>query len=348
MNSKAGFESSLLTQVVEARKCFSCGSCVINCPNGGLKIVNGRPTLVKECKVCGVCAQACPRYNWSLDEAEKFVFSRVRNPQEAFGVYRRIIVAQAKKSDIRSAGQEGGAATAMLVAALQNGLIDGAVVATSKQEKPFFPLPTVATTTQSIIGAAGTKYFFSSTILALSEVVKQGKTQIALVGTPCQILAVRKMQLNNLKKYVAPVKYLIGLMCSECFDYEGLMAHIKAKLGVNLSEIVKINIKGKMLVTTPAGTTAIPLAEVKQYVRGNCRFCQDFSSELADVSVGGLDLEGWTFVITRTEKGEELVSNAEKAGLLETKPLEDEFAMGLLLKLTKKKHDNVAAVALAK
>ena len=116
--------------------------------------------------------------------------------------------------------------------------------------------------------------------------------------------------------------------------------HIKGKLGINLNDITKMNIKGKMFVTTPAGTTAIPLADIKQYVRKSCSVCEDFSSELADVSVGGLGLDGWTFTIIRTEKGEELFTNAEKAGFLESKPLEEgAFSKGLLLKLTKKKQD---------
>ena len=151
--------------------------------------------------------------------------------------------------------------------------------------------------------------------------------------------------MNNVKKMSAPIKYLVGLMCSECFDYEGLMeTHIKGKLGINLNDITKMNIKGKMLVTTPAGTTAIPLADIKPYVRMSCSVCEDFSSELADVSVGGLGLDGWTFTIIRTEKGEELFTNAEKAGMLESKPIEEgSFSKGLLLKLTKKKKDSSAA-----
>ena len=104
-----------------------------------------------------------------------------------------------------------------------------------------------------------------------------------------------------------------------------------------------MNIKGKMLVTTDSGVTAIPLAEIKQYARKSCSVCDDFSSELADISVGGLGLDGWTFTIIRTEKGEELFSNAEKAGFLITKPLEEgTFALSLLAKLTKKKKETSA------
>jgi len=346
-SNKVGFGNSLLTEVVETGKCASCGTCVVACPFGSLEMAKGKPGLVKECKICGICAQACPRYNWAMAKAEQFTFGKIRNPQEEFGVYRRIVAAQAKPNDILKVRQDGGAATAMLVAALKSELIDGAVVSGKSQEKPFLPVPILATTPEKIVESAGTKYTCSSALMALPEVIKQKKTQVAFVGTPCQIQAIRKMQMNNVKKMSTPIKYLVGLMCSECFDYEGLMEnHIKGKLGINLNDITKMNIKGKMLVTTPAGTTAIPLADIKQYVRTSCSVCEDFSSELADVSVGGLGLDGWTFTIIRTEKGEELFTNAERTGFLESKPIEEgAFSKGLLLKLTKKKKDSAAAKA---
>jgi coenzyme F420 hydrogenase subunit beta len=346
-SKKVGFGNSLLTEVVETGKCCSCGTCVVACPFGCLELAKGKPNLVKECKVCGICAQSCPRYNFAMAKAEEFTFGKIRSPQEDFGVYRRIVAAQAKPNDIQKVRQDGGAATAMLVAALKSGLIDGAVVSGKSQEKPFLPVPVLATTSEKIIESAGTKYTCSSALMALPEVIKQKKTQVAFVGTPCQISAIRKMQMNNVKKMSAPIKYLVGLMCSECFDYEGLMeTHIKGKLGINLNDITKMNIKGKMLVSTPAGTTSIPLADIKQYVRTSCSVCEDFSSELADVSVGGLGLDGWTFTIIRTEKGEELFTNAEKTGFIESKPVEEgAFSKGLLLKLTKKKHDAQAAKA---
>jgi coenzyme F420 hydrogenase subunit beta len=160
-------------------------------------------------------------------------------------------------------------------------------------------------------------------------VLKQKKTNIALVGTPCKIHAVRSLQLAGMKRYAAPVKFLIGLMCSECFTYSGLMEnYIHGKLGINLADIRKMNIKGKMLVTTDSGVTPIPLPEIKQYARKSCSVCEDFSSELADISVG-----------------EELFSNAEKAGYITTKPLEEgSFAMTLLTKLSRKKREGPVAV----
>ena len=343
-SKKIGFEESLAKQVVESGKCAQCGACVVSCPFGCLDYAKGKPTLIKECKICGICAQVCPRYNWELSKAENFVFGRERKPEEEFGVYRRLAVAQATDDRITKVKQDGGVATALLLYAMEKGVIDSALVAGDNPEMPFYPIPKLATTAQEIIEAAGTKYFCSPNVLALSEVLKQKKTSAAFVGTPCQIHAIRNLQMAGLKKLTAPLKFSIGLMCSECFVYEGLMEeHIRGKLGIAPADIRKMNIKGKMMITTDSGVTPIPLADVKQYVRKSCGVCDDFSSELADISVGGLGLDGWTFTIIRSEKGEELFSKAEKAGYIKTKPLEEAaFSMSLLSKLTKKKREAVA------
>jgi coenzyme F420 hydrogenase subunit beta len=340
---KVSFEDSLRKNVVDTGKCVGCSACIVVCPFNCLEYVDEEPKVVKECKVCGICAQACPRYYWDWSKAENFVFGRERKPEEDFGVYRKLVVAQAKNDDVLRACQDGGVVTALLLFALENGFIDGAVVSALSQEKPFHPIPKLAVTREEILESAGTKYSYSPNIQALAEVAKQKKSSLAFVGTPCQIHAIRKMQMAGLKRYTAPIKFLIGLMCSESFYYEGLMQkHIQEKLGINLNAIKKMNIKGKMLITTEKGVKAIALSEIKQYARRSCSFCDDFSSELADISTGGLGLDKWTFTIIRTEKGEDLFSKADKAGILNVKAAETEAnALNLLTKLSRKKRGAV-------
>jgi coenzyme F420 hydrogenase subunit beta len=337
--NKVSFEDSLAKSVIAAERCVGCGTCVIVCPFNCLVYIEGKPSLVKECKVCGICPQVCPQYEWSWSKLENFVFGRQRKTEEEFGVYCRLLVARANDDRILETCQDGGVATALLLYALENGLIDGAVVSGISREKPLYPIPKLAITPDEVLECAGTRYSYSPNILALAEAIKQKKTSIAFVGTPCQIHAIRKMQMFGLKKYTKPLKFLIGLMCSECFTYEGLIEnHIHEKLGLNLNDVRKINIKGKMLVKTKSEVKRIPLAEAKQYAQKSCRFCEDFSSELADISVGGLGLEGWTFVVIRTKKGEEVFEGAEKAGVLKVKSAEkNEFALNLLVKLSRKK-----------
>ncbi|MFP3985104.1 MAG: Coenzyme F420 hydrogenase/dehydrogenase, beta subunit C-terminal domain, partial [Candidatus Bathyarchaeia archaeon] len=189
----------------------------------------------------------------------------------------------------------------------------------------------------------GTRYAYSPNMLAVQEAVKQKKKSLAFVGTPCQIHALRKIQMFPLKKYSNPLQFTVGLMCTESFTYEGLFQkHLKQNMGIALDEVVKMNIKGKILVYLKSGEEkSVSLAEAKQYTRKSCRFCNDFSAELADISAGGLGLNGWTFVILRTEKGEEIFDGAVEAGMLNTRSADEEpFALTLLDKLSKKKQQN--------
>jgi len=336
---KVSFEETLGTSVVASGKCIGCGACVVVCPFNCLEYMKEGPNLVKECQVCGICAQVCPQYGWSWPNLEDFVFGRERKAEEEFGVYRRLVVARATDDKIVKLCQDGGVVTALLLFALENGLIDSAVVSGINPEKPLYPVPKFATTYEGILECAGTRYFYSPNILALTEGIKQKKISTAFVGTPCQIRAIRKMQMCGLKRYTKPLMFLVGLMCSECFIYEGFVEnHIRDTLGLNLNDITKMNIKGKILVKTKTEIRTIPLATAKQYSRKSCGFCDDFSSELADISTGGLGLDGWTFTIIRTEKGENLFSSAEKAGYLNVRSVDEEAnALNLLVKLSKKK-----------
>ncbi|MEM2738793.1 MAG: Coenzyme F420 hydrogenase/dehydrogenase, beta subunit C-terminal domain [Candidatus Bathyarchaeia archaeon] len=338
--TKVGFEESIAKAVVEVGKCVGCGACVLVCPFNCLEYIGEKPNLVKKCEVCGICAQACPQYYFSRSDIENLTFGRVRKNSETFGVYKRLVLARATDNRVLEVCQDGGAVTAILLFALKNKLIEGAVVAKSIEGKPFSPVPTFATTVKEILQSAGTKYFYSPNLLALAKAIEQNKSCIAFVGTPCQIRAIRKMQLAGLEKYVTPLKLLVGLMCSECFIHEGLMEkHIHGKLGIDPNRIRKIKIKGKMMLAKlDAETVAIPLADAKKYARKNCCSCQDFSSEFADISAGGLGLENWTFIIIRTEKGEEIFSSAEKAGAIITKGVSMEpNTLNLLIRLSRKK-----------
>jgi CBS domain-containing protein len=57
----------------------------------------------------------------------------------------------------------------------------------------------------------------------------------------------------------------------------------------------------------------------------SCRTCTDFTSELADISIGGAyPLEEWSTVIIRTKAGEEFFYNAVENGVISTWVIEQE------------------------
>lgn len=338
--AKQSFEESLREKIVAREICSGCAACVLVCPYGCLEYFEEKPNLIKKCEICGICPKVCSRLDFPRATLEKLTFERERLPDEEFGVYKRLAIAQATDQSILKTCQDGGVVTTLLTYAMDNGIIDSAVVSATSPEKPWFPVPRLVTTPEEVLESAGTRYTYSPNLLALQEAVKQKRKAVAFVSTPCQIQSIRKIEAFPLKKYSGIINFTIGLMCTESFTYSGLMQrHIQQILGMNLNEVRKINIKGKVLVTSSSGEVkAIPLQEAKQYTRKGCLPCTDFSGEFADISAGGLGLKGWTFTIIRTKKGQEIFETAEKAGAIKTRPVEEEKAsLDLLVKLSRRK-----------
>ncbi len=83
----------------------------------------------------------------------------------------------------------------------------------------------------------------------------------------------------------------------------------------------------------------VRLSKVKELVRPCCHGCGDFTSEFADLSAGNVGSpDGWSTVVVRTQRGEDALKAAEKAGLVEIKPIEEgKSGLGLIKRLAKKK-----------
>jgi len=346
LNKSLGFEE-LLEDVVSKGVCAGCGACFVVCPyEKVLEYEDEEPLLVGECKHCGICLKVCPCYNVQVGELEEFVFGRRRRPEESFGVNKEICVSRSTDKRIIEKCQDGGVVTTLLVSALNSGAIDSAIVSGIDPSTPWLPKPVILTRRDDMISCSGTRYTYSPSLIALKEAVSKGLRRIAFVGTPCQVLALRRMQKIPLKKYSDPIAFSIGLFCSECFSYEGLMVEkIQKGLGINLSDVKKVNIKGKLLVQKANGETiGIPLKEVRKYSRPECGVCDDFSAELADISAGGVGLDGWTSTVIRTDKGLEAFNHALKEGLLEVKPAEEfKSSLDLFRRLSESKRSHNVA-----
>jgi len=263
--------------------------------------------------------KVCPRYDFDVGAVEASSFGRRRKADEDLGVSRRVVVARSASEDVLRHAQDGGVATVLLKKALEDGFIDAALVSGFETSDPWVPVPRIASSPDELMACAGTRYSYSPNLLALPEALKKFK-RIAVVGTPCTISGVRKMQLLGLKLSNA-IKLLLGLMCVECFSFDCLMKDRMAEKLIDLPSVAKVNIKGKFLVELRDGTTReIPLKDIKSCSRRSCAACDDFSSEYADISLGGVGLSGSTLVIARSSAGEGLL--LDSLGLLEVEGAE--------------------------
>ncbi|MEN4018561.1 MAG: coenzyme F420 hydrogenase subunit beta [Methanobacterium sp.] len=262
------------------------------------------------------------------------------------GTYKEALSARSTDKQIQKISQDGGIVTALLSFALDEKIIDGAVVA-GPGKNMWKPEPMVAMTSDEILAAAGTKYTFSPNVWALKEAVRQyGLEKVGTVAIPCQTMGIRKMQSYPFGvRFVADkIALLIGVYCMENFPFESLRTFISEKMGVSPDLVEKMDIgKGKFWVYTADEELSIPLKETHGYEQNGCNVCLDYVAELADVSTGSVGSpDGWSTVLTRTDAGESVFKLAVDAGLIETKPMENvKPGMGLLEKLaTDKKTKN--------
>ncbi len=329
----------LLVEVIKPERCVACGSCVSVCPVDAISFVDGNPKLTGKCTVCGACYEACPRVEHGYGEFEAGALGRNRFADETtHGILLGAYAVRTLQPEVKEHAQDGGAVTSILISCLDEGA--SAVVAGLDEEKVWSPVPVLARDNHTVIECAGTKYTSAPMLLAVKQAEKEGIKKLAFVGTPCQIHALRRRQKNTSKTDTLA----LGLFCMETFDYDRLMAYLREQ-GVDPAKVTKFEIKSGKFIAHMGGEPPfeVKIRKLKDLARPCCRICQDYTSELADLSVGNVGSpEGWSSVLVRTDKGETALRAAEKAGLVEVKPLTDfEPGMSLIDKLSDmKKREN--------
>jgi coenzyme F420 hydrogenase subunit beta len=321
----------LIREVHDKNICGSCGGCVSFCSAHELKAIemgeDGTPVFTDEnnCLKCGICYFICPQIGIFDEELIK-----EHNWKPPIGNFQRIATSRATDEEIRKRSTDGGVVTALLLYMLEHKIIDGAIV--SKRTGPFHREPFIATTKEDLLAAAGSRFAdqshveelgkyttYSPTLQGLKGITNIDLARIAVVGTPCQIHTIKKMQtLGVLPSHV--VKFTIGLFCMENFSFDELARKkLEEEMKVNLDDIVKINIKEDLIVDLKDGKRLhIPFDDIDQLMRPACRVCTDFANDFADISVGGVGSpDGYTTTMLRSDLGQKRYLEALETGYIE-------------------------------
>jgi coenzyme F420-reducing hydrogenase beta subunit len=313
----------------EEEDCILCGLCArvceeligvsaINFANRGVEREVTAPyhTLSDDCIGCGACAMVCPtgskkiRINtYPMLEEDKRKVEEVflkGARDENLGVHNEILAA---KSSIE--GQDGGMATALLISGMQSGLFDAAIVVQRKDG--YKAQAIIAENMDEVMKARGTKYQRVKMMSKLAELVEKGKRKIAIVGTPCEVRAVREIQQTLLRDFPTVELTILGLFCFEAFTYEKLKEETRKLLGVDLDKSEKTQIhKGKFIVHVDGKEYSCRVRDLGKAVEKGCAFCDDFVAKLADVSIGSVGSpDGYSTVIVRSDVGKKLLEGTD-------------------------------------
>ncbi len=265
---------------------------------------------------------------------------------DILGQYKAVYKAKSGCADILGKAQDGGIVTSMFAYALEAGIIDGAIVAGPGAE-PYKPEPMIATTIEELLEARGTKYSISPNMSLIKEATRSyGLDKVGIVGTPCQIQAVRKAQLYpiGLRDVPDKIALAIGIFCMENFPYQGLYQMVEDHCATKIDNVTKMDIgKGKFSVFTERGGHAeIPLKVTHKYEQPACHVCLDYVANMADISTGSVGTpDGWSTVFVRSAAGEAAFQKAVDAGWIVAESMDGvKPGLELVEKLAKTKIDN--------
>ena len=326
--------------VVKHKLCTGCGTCVGICPREALTMVMEKdrylPQLDKgRCNRCGLCHEACPGHGVDFERLNAALLGAI--PEDiALGRYLGCYVGHAADEDVRYSSASGGLVSSLLVFALEEGLIDGALVTRMRRNDPLKPEPFVARTREEILSAARSKYCPVPANVALQEIL-ESDDRVAVVGLPCHIQGIRKAE-RRIPKLAGQIRYRISLACSLSFSFRGTVRFLK-NLGIAPDRVAAFEYRGRgwpgsVRIRLKDGTEwIVPYAEccrqLGPYSLRRCTLCSDMLGELSDLTCGDAwipeimrtDKVGSSFVVSRTSEAEELLEYAASKGAVELSEL---------------------------
>ena len=308
-----GFKNylDLKSEVWDKGTCSGCGACVAVCPADAIFFDEGEMVLAPKsygyCKQatdgvsCGACYSVCPRIGVQ--------------PAATIGDYIELVSAKAAIDVPRK--QSGGAVTAILANALDEGLID-AIVTVTEDRWTLKPSSVLITKSDVLVQQAGSRYSWWVPLLAALKhaIIECKLKKIAVIGVPCAVQAVahiRESDNDLLRPYARSIRLVVGLFCTETFDYTAIIdGKLRTRYKLEPHEIRKLDVKGKLEILKHDGSTiTVPLAELETCIRTGCHYCTDLTAVLADISAGATGSPaGATTLVIRTPAGKGFVDSA--------------------------------------
>jgi coenzyme F420-reducing hydrogenase beta subunit len=361
-DSKDGFQA---LEKVTAFCCCGCGLCVSVCPLHSIEFdeTKKRPRLAGDCNKCGFCYLACPRSFLPLTKIENAYYGNgSRQEEKRLGKFQDLFVARSSTEEIYQEGTPGGTTTAMVHFLLEQGYVDAALL--TKGKNPLIkysmqPVPYIASTSEDVLLSSHSKFEISPVLSKLNELAEYKKS--LFVGTPCHIMAFRKLQVISRDNYLSSkmrgfahvaknltekVKFAISINCflnhtnmDSAYKWLNLREEDIIRFNENVSKDLyeKALEEGKDWRWFLKNTVVTRDGQQKDYdllqlgvlvLYSGCLVCNNLiTSKHADASIGFFGAEvsekefGWNIVAIMNAELKTIVDEMVIAKKLERKPI---------------------------
>lgn len=337
-----------VARVAENDLCCSCGTCAAVCPTEAIRMKVSRGLFLPEinsqkCNSCQLCIESCPGHSVDFEALNSKIFGQ--QPQNSsLGNYLKCYVGHSTNDAIRYNSASGGIVTQLLISALENNVIDGALVTRMRHDNPLESEAFIARTKEEIISASKSKYCPVAANTSLRQILKE-KGRYAVVGLPCHIHGIRKAE-KIFKVLEERIVLHIGLLCSHMVNFTGT-EFILEKKRIKKKHVKKLSYRGKGW----PGAMSIQLKHDREldiplfgkwnaywpvfssffFTPMRCTMCPDQSAEFADIALGDAWLPelknekiGKSVIIARTQIGKKNLALARSTKAIDIKPLDVE------------------------
>ncbi len=353
--------------MVNAGLCTACGTCAGVCPTKSIRMdysfQEPEPKLTGKCTNCGVCYDACPGRDIPLPRMDEFIFGRRRETtrEEMIGIFRKCVRGYACDSGVRNSSASGGLTTAVCSYALDKGLVDGILLAGFSHERPWRCVPYIATSSRDFkrLKTSSAMVVVPINELLTEAVVAKRLKRIGVVGLPCHVHGIRKLQMKGVPRNLASaISFTIANFCAAGYYLEGTRHLVMEFTAIkSMDDISELNYRGgewpgALTAKSRDGSTHIVASKhdytwhflgPASYKRDRCLMCVDFVGEHADICVGDSFIRSdsnpkWTVALVKTKIGEELVEKATKEGYVHSEDYNPDLIPASGLGWESKKH----------
>jgi coenzyme F420 hydrogenase subunit beta len=336
-----------IKEIVEWRLCVGCGACEYICPAKKIKltdIINQglRPFIEDDrCDSCNECLKVCPGFETTHDYYETTT-GVISDLKKSYGPILEIWVGYAADEDFRYSGSSGGLASALALYCMEEKGMYGTLHIEANHDEPWKNNTVLSCNRSDLLTRTGSRYSPASPCDRLN-IIESAASPCIFIGKPCDIAGLRRAQ--QLKPPLNKnMGVAIGIFCAGTPSTMGtldLLRYYKA----DPSTVLAIRYRGKgwpgMFNVQLKGDNSPCLYEasyeeswgfLNRYRPFRCYLCPDGTSEFADISCGDPwyrevkegDL-GYSLLVVRTPRGQEIVQGALKAGYVVLEKSEPEI-----------------------
>lgn len=334
---------NVLSEVVAEQLCIGCGACAIACPAKHLQVIwNQRGELAahrvpgRKCVTgCGKCLRVCPFGQYSPDEdalAEDAFASESTQRHPDMGLFRSVRACRVAESEVLERCASGGMGTWLVERLFEERRIDVALCVSMDDAPDADRLYryTSVRSSADVRGAASSAYYPVS-LADVEDCLGDRNLRVAVVGLPCMIKAVRRME-SVVPALQGRTFYYIGLTCGqtksryftdyfartlyECDDLPTSVRYRVKPVSGDAGDFSFQYAWADGVTRTLRWSEGIGQAwSLRLFTPRACGYCDDTFSETADVSLMDAwrmpfrtDARGTSFAIARSDWAEEMLS----------------------------------------